>query len=656
MGPLVDTASALAWPERNQRWLTERLEFWRDRIEQQVADVGERVTLPSALPNDDPDSAALTLGTLFGLSVFERELLVLAAGVEIDGGLRDAVARAQGTALERLPRLQFSLALAILPQPHWDALSAAGPLRYWSLVEFDTSNGLNRAQLRVDERILHYLTGVMTFDERLIGIARLDHAPRDEALVSMVARVAQRIGNQPHAVVALLNANEDAPYRQAGRSFAHLVLQALGLNMLVIDAAALTLGVGGDPRELVAMARRIDREAVLTGAGLALILESELSLSSATTVIRFLAELRSTTVILGMLTSAQWAELPISRQPMRYHLPAPQTLSPDGLSPAIFQAARCALEQFRVEPAVLHQALAATASIDDIHEAETLLWDTLRESARGGLDTLAQRIVSNADFSDLVLPPSVAAQLREIAAQLRHRRTVYDEWGFGAKHGRGLGIAALFTGESGTGKTLGAEAIAAEARLDLYRIDLASVVSKYIGETEKNLAKLFDAAERSGAVLLFDEADALFGKRSEVKDSHDRYANIEVAYLLQRIESYRGLAILTTNLKSALDRAFLRRLRFVVQFPFPDAASRVELWRRAFPPQAPLGALDWAALAKLQLAGGNIRGIAVNAAFRAAARGGTIEHADVMASARAEFSKIERVFNAADGTARQVAL
>ena len=659
IGPLVDTvdtANALAWPERNQRWLTERLEFWRDRIEQQVADAGERVTLPPALPNDDPDSAALTLGTLFGLSVFERELLVLAAGVEIDSGLRDAVARAQGTTLERLPRLQFSLALAILPQPHWDALSAAGPLRYWSLLEFDTSAGFDRTLLRVDERILHYLTGVVTFDERLNGVARLDHAPRDEGLVNLVSRVAQRISGLPHAVIALLNANQDAPHRHAGRSFAHMVLQDLGLNMLVVDSSAFALSVGGDPRELVATARRIDREAVLIGAGLALILDSEMSSSAPTTVVRLLTELRSTTVVLGTFSSAQWAELPISRQPLRYHLPLPQTLSPNGLSPAVFHAAQRALEQFRVEPTLLQQALAATAGSDDIREVETLLWDTLRESARGGLDTLAQRIVSNADFSDLVLPPSVAAQLREIAAQLRHRRTVYDEWGFGAKHGRGLGIAALFTGESGTGKTLAAEAIAAEARLDLYRIDLASVVSKYIGETEKNLAKLFDAAERSGAVLLFDEADALFGKRSEVKDSHDRYANIEVAYLLQRIECYRGLAILTTNLKSALDRAFLRRIRFVVQFPFPDAASRVELWRRAFPPQAPLGALDWAALAKLQLAGGNIRGIAVNAAFRAAARGGTIEHADVMASARAEFSKIERVFNAADGTARQVAL
>src|SRR5918995_3901284 len=167
------------------------------------------------------------------------------------------------------------------------------------------------------------------------------------------------------------------------------------------------------------------------------------------------------------------------------------------------------------------------------------------------------------------------------------RARAYGDWGFAAKGERGLGISALFAGPSGTGKTMAAEVLAAELRLDLYRVDLSQVVSKYIGETEKNLGKLFAAAEGGGVILLFDEADALFGKRSEVRDSHDRYANIEVSYLLQRMESYRGLAILTTNQRSALDPAFLRRLRFVVQFPFPDAPQRAEIWRRIFPAATP---------------------------------------------------------------------
>src|SRR5256885_3026585 len=174
-----------------------------------------------------------------------------------------------------------------------------------------------------------------------------------------------------------------------------------------------------------------------------------------------------------------------------------------------------------------------------------------------------------------------------MAIHVRHRTTVYETWGFAAKSSRGLGISALFAGPSGTGKTLAAEIMANELRLDLYRIDLSQIVSKYIGETEKNLRRVFDAAETAGAVLLFDEADALFGKRSEVKDSHDRYANIEVSYLLQRMEAYRGLAVLTTNLKGAVDNAFMRRLRFIVQFPFPDALHRAEIWKRIFPRQTP---------------------------------------------------------------------
>jgi len=204
------------------------------------------------------------------------------------------------------------------------------------------------------------------------------------------------------------------------------------------------------------------------------------------------------------------------------------------------------------------------------------------------------------------------------------------------------GVAALFAGASGTGKTMAAEVLAQELRLDLYRIDLASMVSKYIGETEKNLRKVFDAAEESGAILLFDEADALFGKRSEVKDSHDRYANIEVSYLLQRVETYRGLAILTTNLKSAIDSAFLRRLRFLVQFPLPDAVQRADIWDRMFPEHMPTQGLEIAKLAKLTIPGGSIRNIAMNAAFLAADAASPVKMKHLLAAARSEFAKQER--------------
>jgi SpoVK/Ycf46/Vps4 family AAA+-type ATPase len=225
---------------------------------------------------------------------------------------------------------------------------------------------------------------------------------------------------------------------------------------------------------------------------------------------------------------------------------------------------------------------------------------------------------------------------------------VYDDWGFRRKLGRGLGLSVLFVGESGTGKTMAAEVLASELRLDLYRIDLSAVVSKYIGETEKNLRRLFDAADDGGAILFFDEADALFGKRGEVKDSHDRYANIEVNYLLQRIESYKGLAVLATNMKAALDPAFLRRMRSVVQFPFPGPHERRAIWSRAFPSEVPRCELNWDRLARFDLTGGSIQNIALDAAFLAAEAGVPVGMPQVFEAARAEFRKLERPIDEAD--------
>ncbi|HWA82327.1 MAG TPA: ATP-binding protein, partial [Fimbriimonadaceae bacterium] len=283
---------------------------------------------------------------------------------------------------------------------------------------------------------------------------------------------------------------------------------------------------------------------------------------------------------------------------------------------------------------------------------ESELWEACRVAVRGRLDDLATRVETQSSWRDLVLPESEIASLREVAFNVRNRMKVYWEWGFGRRCSRGLGITALFAGVSGTGKTLAAEVLANELKLDLYRIDLSSVVSKYIGETEKNLARVFDAAEQSGAVLLFDEADALFGKRTEVRDSHDRYANIEVSYLLQRMEQYFGLAILTTNMKSALDQAFLRRIRFVVNFPFPDASQRKEIWQRIFPDATPLGNLDLDRLAGLNVAGGNIRNIALGAAFLAAESGEkALRMGHIRQAALTEFRKLEKSLSGHDAEA-----
>ena len=264
------------------------------------------------------------------------------------------------------------------------------------------------------------------------------------------------------------------------------------------------------------------------------------------------------------------------------------------------------------------------------------------------LEGLAQRIEPKATWADLVMAAEPLAQLHQIAEQFAVRHTVYKTWGLAEKPNRGLAITALFAGPSGTGKTTAVEVVANYLQLDLYRIDLLGVVSKYIGETEKNLQRLFDATDNGGAIIFFDEAEALFGKRSEVRDSHDRYANIEINYLLQRIESYRGLVIVTTNLKSALDPAFTRRLRFIVDFPLPGPEERKQLWQKVFPAQTPTVGLDYAKLARLNLTGGDIHSIALSAAFLAAQQDSPVTTPLLLAVARTEFRKLEKPVNEAD--------
>jgi SpoVK/Ycf46/Vps4 family AAA+-type ATPase len=308
-------------------------------------------------------------------------------------------------------------------------------------------------------------------------------------------------------------------------------------------------------------------------------------------------------------------------------------------------------DQFNLDTDAIRSAARSLA----LHEAEAdddgldrAVWRIGRAQSRRSLEQLARRIEPHADWDSLVLPEAQTQILRQIAAHVRHRITVLERWGFAARYSRGLGLTALFAGASGTGKTMAAEVLAHTLDLDLFQIDLAGLVSKYIGETEKNLRRVFDAAEDSGAILLFDEADALFGKRSEVKDSHDRYANLEISYLLQRMEAYRGLAILTTNMRHAIDTAFLRRLRFLVEFPFPDVAERTRIWQRVFPPDTPQADLDPVRLAQLGVAGGVIRNIAVHAAFLAADATEPVRMSHLLAAARTECAKLDKPLGRAE--------
>lgn len=651
----VPSATPLpTWSEANRQWLVAEINRLRSHIEALALRPANASGAPETEAPTSFTPALIQCAQAFGLSRFEQHMLLLVAGLELDHGLRTAVATFNSG---EPARASYGLALSALAQPHWDALSPDGPLRRWSIIEPEPGGMLTQTALRIDERMLHFIAGVPASDRCLDGIVtRIEPAaPGDDgdafALVQPVARLLA-MDSDPRRIVAIHGAEHDGAAR---RDLALAVLARLARPGLWVAASDLPRDAGS----LALLARHIDREHLLTGALPVLSIDNPADESAATGLA---GRLLSAVLWLGT-PGHGLAALPRHRPVSRFELPVSEARrSPAAViaqwrrlaaphpdhGAEIDAALTRSAEQFHLAPAVLEQ-IAEQVTETPVAGQAGQIWATARALARGGLDGLAQRITTRVSFADLVLPPGQSAMLKDIARQLRHRERVYRDWGFGEKHQLGQGLVALFAGESGTGKTLAAEAIASAVDLDLYRVDLATLVSKYIGETEKNLKRLFDAAEASGAVLLFDEADALFGKRSEVKDSHDRYANIEVAYLLQRVEAYRGLAVLTTNMKSALDRAFLRRIRFVVSFPFPDVAAREQIWRRQFPAAAPLGEIDFAALSRLNLAGGNIRSVVLNAAFKAAERDGDIDQAVLMTAAREEFAKLERNFSSSAG-------
>jgi hypothetical protein len=308
--------------------------------------------------------------------------------------------------------------------------------------------------------------------------------------------------------------------------------------------------------------------------------------------------------------------------------------------------------QFRLTPRQIRSAVttvidqrAFTDEQPDLNLAD--LYTACRKQANQKLRDLAAKVEPRYGWQDLILSEDKLTQLKEICSQSRHRYRVFSDWGFDRKLSHGKGLSALFSGPPGTGKTMAAEVIAHDLQVDLYKVDLSGVVSKYIGETEKNLSRIFREAETSNAILFFDEADALFGKRTEVSDAHDRYANIETSYLLQKMEEYEGIVILATNLCENMDAAFTRRLRFIVEFPFPDDSSRRLIWKTHFPPEAPLSEdVDYEFLArKFQIAGGNIKNVVLNAAFFAAEEGGAIAMKHILRAAKREFEKIGKLWS-----------
>ncbi len=670
----MNRTSALSWEEANQTCLMTALSEVRTRLakflsrteDQSAAD--ENATAPKPIPENVSSSmqaptALETLCATFDLSRFERKILLMCAGVELDFHFA-SLCRAASKDL-RYPLPTFSLALAAFEDAHWSALLPSRPLRHWHLLEVMSGDALTTSPLRIDERILHYLAGTSCIDEHLRGLTEplsaLGELPLSQrAVAGQVANRWSRANGQSTWPVVQLCGGELG----SKRAVAAAACALLGLNLRVMSASVVPRGAV----ELDLFIRLWEREAALHPSGL-LLEYDEMEPSDAlgeAAINRLLETVRS-----PLLVAVRERRKPLERLLLSLDVPRPTSTEQQQIWKEALGAAASALNgsvetvvsQFSLSANSIHAAVAQALQPSDgsqglaprasdpepdspapssENQLAAALWEACRLQARPRLEGLAQRIEPAATWDDLVLPERQKQLLGQIALHVRQRSKVYQTWGFASTGSRGLGISALFSGRSGTGKTMAGEVLANALRLDLYRIDLSQVISKYIGETEKNLRRVFDAAEEGAAILLFDEADALFGKRSEVKDSHDRYANIEVSYLLQRMEAYRGLAILTTNRKDALDSAFLRRIRFVVEFPFPEAAQRAEIWRRVFPRQTPTEGLRIDRLARLNAAGGNIHNIAVGAAFLAADAGEPVRMSHLLCAARSEFTKLER--------------
>jgi ATPase family associated with various cellular activities (AAA) len=674
------------WQDANQRYLMHELIRVRKCLELRVEELGsgergrgkrekkdggdkeEFSSCPSPLPlNLFPSSSPLPhlkqLCQTFELSNFERDLLLLCAGKELDGSFAQLCAEIQG---DKRNYPTFSLALEVLAEANWHAFTPDASLRKWRLIEIDAGNALSTSPLRIDEQILHYLTGAYHLDERLSSMGVT--VTKQEMLVQSHLQIALQMVNtwclaNPGELPLLQLCGQDVASQ---RAIAAAACDKLDLIPYNIPVELLPSNIG----DLNLIKSLWERENGLSNAALLLEFDNHdiLEAKQQVAIVQFVETIQAPVIIISPTRRRQKMRSLITFDVTSPSVEEQRSLWQNVLSdtPIADKQIDILVSHFNLTAPAIKAACLTSEGIGsgewgagEWERGETVniellpsspfyptpfsrLWDICRVQARPRLDELALRMESSAGWDDLVLPEREKEVLHEVARHIHQRRKVYEEWGFGGQSKRGLGISALFAGASGTGKTMAADVLANELRLDLYRIDLSAVVSKYIGETEKNLSRVFDAAEMGGAILLFDEADALFGKRSEVKDSHDRHANMEVAYLLQRMESYPGLSILTTNLKNSIDQAFLRRIRFIVQFPFPDVNQRAEIWRRVFPKQTPTEGLDEWKLAKLSIAGGNIRNIALNAAFIAAEAEQAVRMEHILQAAKNEYVKMER--------------
>ena len=599
----------------------------------------------------DPPPAAVDLSQRFNLSQLETGILLLCVAMEIDPLLPELCDQAQGGKGFAFPT--FALAFQLFEAVQWDVISISAPLRYWQLIQLHAPQPqpLPQTMLKADERIVNSIMGSQQLDHRLASLVSplvqsgqeikqlTPLAPSQQLVVTDICESLSKGPGAPIPIVQLLGADAHSKHQIAHQIVAQFGAQLYGLMGELIPTTN---------QEFTDFLRLWDRETYLSRIALYIdTQEVEQDNQSRIALRRFLSQSRGLIFI-----DNRDVRLPPNRKAITREVTKPTPLEQrqvwtQALGPAAANYPALLASQFNLNLDEIENIVSTVSAVSSpltpsAPDLKHHLWTTCLNHTRPNLDSLAQRLDTKATWDQLVLPTEAMGILRQIVDQVRLRAQVYDDWGFRKRMNRGLGVSAMFAGESGTGKTMSAEVLANELDLPLYRIDLSSVVSKYIGETEKNLRRLFDAAEEGGAILYFDEADALFGKRGEVKDSHDRYANIEINYLLQRVEAYRGLAILATNLKSSLDVAFLRRLRFLINFPFPSQAYRQQLSRKVLPDEIPKNLIDYEHLGKFNIAGGAIHTIALNAAFMAAQQSKSVGMEQILAAIRTEYEKLDR--------------
>ena len=615
----------------------------------------------------------LALG--FGLSAFERDVIVLCLAPELDLKYQRLFAYLHDDVTRKRPSVDLALNL-LSPDfgtkiDRRSAFAARAPLRRFGLLTWgdEQAGSLLSRTIGLEERVVSFLLEEDRVEERLPSWAELSKPGTrldDLVVPEKIRTILELHAAAPGGHIFYFHGPAGAGKRRAAEAFC----RRGGWNLLVIDSREL---MAQDDEKYRGALEWLGREARLRDAAI-LCRRFEILLDSQARSRRSLFfEILTPDPGHGrpLFLSARkiWEPGSELAHIRRVDFPALSAASRAvlwgrhlGVSPeqevVRDLAGRFSLDGAKIRDAAitarrlaLLESSAAFKGNGASPEADTLRLDsaTLERACRmhsdPNLESLAVKITPHYSWDDLVLPDQLLEQLREVDHQVRYRARVYGEWGFEKKLALGKGVNVLFQGPSGTGKTMAADVIAGELGLALYKIDLSNVVSKYIGETEKNLSALFDEAETSGAVLFFDEADALFGKRSEVRDAHDRYANIEVSYLLQRMEAYRGIVILATNLADNLDEAFVRRMHFVIEFPFPEEAERRRIWEGIWPHGVPLcQKVDLGLLARrFEITGGNIRNVALAATFLAAADGGIVNMQHLLHAAHREYRKMGRL-------------